>query len=205
MSDASNETVAQTAAQPAATPEAVNAPAPAAPAAAPAEDATPKWDGDFDPERAARLVANLREEVKGYKSELAKAREQLSEYERAQMSEQERIAAEAEDARKQLAETRRELAMLKYGLPEKALKFLHGSTPEEIDAQAKELAETFGVAAQKQKQKPELPPTLPVPGNGDAPAGGKRQITEADLDSMSPYEIVRAREEGLLDHLWGGK
>jgi len=198
MSDASNETVAQTAA----TPEAENASAPEAPAAS---DHAPKWEGEFDPDKAARLVANLRTEVKDYKSKLMEAQQRLTEYERAQMSEHERIAAEAQDAREQLLATRRELALLKYKLPAEAEEWLTGSTAEEIDSRAQKLAAMFGTATQQKEPEKQLPPTLPVPGNGDAPMGGKSQITEADLDKMSPYEIVRAREEGLLDHLWGGK
>lgn len=165
-------------------------------------DAAPKWDGDFDPDRAARLVANLREEAKGYKSQLAEVQAKLTEYERSQMSEQERIAEEARSAQEQLVATRRELAMLKYGLPEKALKFLNGASPEEIDAQAQELAETFGVSA-KSESAQKMPPTLPVPGNGSDPSA-VRQLTREEVERMSPAELLEAYRAGRLRDI-GGK
>lgn len=189
-------------------------PAPAAPAAGegvpapevPAQGKAPEWDGEFDKERAARLVENLRGEVGRTKEALAAANAELEKFRQAQMSDQEKIAEAAKTAQTQLAEARRELAMLRYQLPENAAKFLNGSTPEEIEAQAKELAETFKPAAPADATPPApaLPPMLPVPGHGgDRPSDG--QITEDMLESMSPYEIVKARAEGRLDHLLGRK
>ena len=192
MSDAPNSEQTSTVVEPGA-----SAPAPAA-----QPEAAPKWDGEFDPERAARLVANLREEAKGYKAQLAEVQARLTEYERSQMSEQERIAEEARAAQEQLVATRRELAMLKYGLPEKALKFLNGASPEEIDAQAQELAETFGVSA-KSESAQEMPPTLPVPGNGSDPSA-VRQLTREEAARMSPAELMEAYRAGRLRDI-GGK
>ena len=185
------------------------APQAAEPAQSPETPAAPKWDGDLDPERVARLVANVREEAKSYKdkahtlaSELEEARAKLAQYEEAQMSEAEKLAKRAESAEKELATMRRELAvrdaLTEYGLPKEAARFLSGETPEEIAEAAKAFA---AIATTKPPETKALPSTLPVPGNGADPAEAVAQITEKDLDQMTPAEIVKARQEGRLSHL----
>ena len=182
------------------------APAPEAAAMAqPAETpaAAPQWDGEFDPERAARLVANLRESEKRLKEELAGVKSKLTEYEQAQMSEAEKIAARAEQAERELATLRREMAvkdaLRAHNLPESAARFISGETPEEIA----EAAEAFAALAVPATSTSQAPATLPVPGQGDDRAD--QEITAEDLERMSPDEIVRLRREGRLDHLLRGR
>lgn len=184
--------------------------APEAPAAnqAPANDNTtppaagtaPKWEGEFDPERAARLVENLRNESKAHKDALAAAQAKIAEFEQANMSEQEKIAQRAQDAETRLADAHRKLAALTHKLPENAIKFLTASTPDEIDAQAKELASAFPAPAADSTNS--LPPTLPIPGNGSDPAG-TAQLTREQFDALSPQERMKAYREGRTRNIGG--
>jgi len=185
-------------------------PAPEAPAdpgtsAAP-EGKAPQWDGPFDPDRAARLVENLRSDVERLKSQNSELSSKVVEYEQAQMTEAEKVAQRLSQAEQEAAALRRELAikdaLRKYQLSDEDAEWLSGNTPEEIDAKAAKLAERMAARITPESEK--LPPTVPVPGyGGDRPPDG--QITEDMLESMSPHEIVKARAEGRLDHLLGRK
>jgi hypothetical protein len=174
--------------------------APAPEAATPPAASAPTWDGDFDPERAARLVENLRAESKQHKEALAKAQARIAEFEQAQMTEQEKIAHRAETAEKQLADAHRRLAVLTHQLPESAVRFLTATTPEEIEAQAKELAEAFPAPADSSSTS--LPPTMPIPGNGSDPANAA-QLTREQFDALSPAERMRAYREGRTRNIGG--
>ncbi|GAA2609575.1 hypothetical protein SMC26_39415 [Actinomadura fulvescens] len=181
--------------------------APAAPVepatAAPTEDG-PKWDGEFDAGRAARLIANLREESKGYKSELAEVKAKLAEREQAEMSEAEKLAQRATQAESELAKVRRDLAVnaaiRKHGLSENAAELLTGETAEEIDARAEKLAAL--IPAKTDADTP-LPATLPIPGNGADPAAVS-QLTREDVERMSPAQVMEAYRAGRLRNI-GGK
>lgn len=100
----------------------------------------PEFDGDFDAERAKRLIENLRAD----KARLAEERDgfktKVDTFETEKLSEQDRIAKELSDAREELARTRRAAALATHKLPDSALVFLTGSTPEEIETQAAALA-----------------------------------------------------------------
>lgn len=181
------------------------APAPAAPAApapapaAPAETApanAPKWDGDFDPARAAQLVANLREEIKGLKDKYGDAQAKLTEYQQSNMSDAEKIAARVQAAESELATLRREKAvsdaLRTHSLSDAAAKLLTGTSPEEINEQAAALAALIPA-----KQAEGLPPTLPVPGNGSDPSAVS-QLTREQFDALSPAERMAAYRAGRI-------
>lgn len=169
---------------------------------APAAGSAPQWDGAFDPERAARLVENLRTESKTHKDALAAAQSRIAEFEQAQLSDQEKVAQRAQAAETQLAETYRKLAMVSHKLPEAAAEFLTATSPDDIEAQAKRLAETFPVPAAGGNADP-LPPTLPIPGNGSDPAAVS-QLSREDVEKMSPADVMAAYRAGRLRNI-GGK
>lgn len=168
----------------------------------PVAPATPTWEGEFDPERAARLVENLRAESKARQDALTAAQAKVAEFEQAQMSEQDKVAQRAQAAEAQLAETYRKLAMVSHKLPEAASEFLTATSPEDIEAQAKRLAETFPTPAAGSPSEP-LPPTLPIPGNGSDPAATSQLSREA-FERLSPPEQMAAYRAGRTRDI-GGK
>lgn len=186
--------------------DAPNTDAPAVPAdggATPPADAAPKWEGDFDPERAARLIANVREEAKGYKSALSEVQTKLAAFEQAQLSEAEKLAQRASTAETELSKARRELAvrdaLTDHGLPKSAARFLTGETAEEIADAAKAFAELSGA---KPADTNALPPTLPIPGNGSDPAAVS-QLTREDAEKLSPAQLMEAYRAGRLRNIGG--
>jgi len=181
------------------------APAPADPAPAPASEPTPanaegapQWDGDFDPERAARLVANLRAENKAHKDALAAAQAKIAEFETAQMSDREKLEQRAATAETELTKALRMLAVRDLGLDKELAQFITGTTAEEIEAQAKTLAARLAPATPEPPRKPTL---APVAGNGAETGDTSDPITREDLKRMTPDDIVAARKAGRLDHL----
>lgn len=190
------------------TPDAPASTVPVTPVVAPVESApasaAPKWEGEFDPERAARLVENLRTESTGYKSELAEVKAKLTAFEAAQMSEAEKLAARATSAETELATLRREKsvsdAIRKHGLSDDAAELLTGNTAEEIDARAAKLA---ALIPAKPAETDPLPPTLPIPGNGSDPAAVS-QLTREEVERLSPAQVMEAYRAGRLRSI-GGK
>lgn len=125
------------------------------------------WDGDFDADRAKRLVENLRAEKKKAQDELTEARKRLGEKEDAEKSELQRIQERAERAERELSETRQSLLVAtvakKHGVPE---SLLSGSTEEEIEAKAVALAEWAGSTKKPADDVPGRPRPRLAPGNG---------------------------------------
>lgn len=137
-----------------------------APVVEPGKDGTP-----FDAERAQALIDKLREENKAAKA----AAKKLAEYEaaeqkrkEAEMTELEKLTAQnAELAKKIEQAERREMQRAagdKYKLPAEFTELLKGTTPEEMEAHAKKLADALPKTAK-------LNPTNP-------PAGGLTETRE---------------------------
>jgi hypothetical protein len=115
---------------------------------------------ETDEEKAAREAAEevpaevLREEVTKANNEAANYRTKLREAE--ERLKNAKSPEEVDEIVKQLQADRetseaallRENVALKFKLPEKAIKRLAGSTREELEADAKELAELFGTSDQ---------------------------------------------------------
>jgi hypothetical protein len=104
-------------------------------------------DKDFDPEKAWKLITNLRADVDRHKKRADGAEAKLKEIEDSKKSESERdaearAAAEKKAADAELDVTRLRVAMSK-GLSETQAKRLVGTTKEELEADADELLETF--------------------------------------------------------------
>lgn len=152
---------------------------------APTDGKTPGWEGDFDPERAARLVTNLRDESKKAKDELADLRKKLSEKEDAEKSESQRLQERAERAEAELNQTRSALLVAEvskeYGVP---ADLLSGSNREEIEARAKALADWAG-AKRPAEEVPGKPKPKLVPGSGSD--------TSEAFDPAATAAKIRAR------------
>lgn len=194
----------------------------------PPESQTHPWGDDFEPEKAWKLIQNLRSE----KKELSK-REVLTDDARTKLAEYDAIMAATktdlermEDAlavEKARAEALRATAVTSkveaiaaktFADPSDAVAFLdpkkYVSDKGEIDTDsiAADLADLLG-------RKPHLGRTeigepKPYPGQGASASGApKGQWTRADLEKASSekryQDIEKARTEGKLDSLMGAK
>lgn len=117
----------------------------------------PKWEGEYDPERAARLIENLRKErdearakAKAPASEVAELRTRLD-----------TLTEELTSARLDAAKAD---AIASARIPASLARYVTGSTPEEIKASAAQVAADFGVLAEAEldpipgRPKPRLTP-----------------------------------------------
>lgn len=133
---------------------------------APSDGKSPGWEGEFDAERAARLVTNLREESKKSKDELAELRKKLTDKEDAEKSEFQRLQDRAERAETELNATRSALLTAEigkeYGVP---AELLTGANREEIEAKAKALAEWAAAAKRPSDDMPQKPKARLVQGH----------------------------------------
>jgi len=128
-----------------------------------AEKSTPQEE-PFDAERAKALIDKLRGEIKDLKPK-AKLAEELSETEKkrkeAEMTELERLSKQLKDAEAELSKTRLSVlqrdAAAKHNLPAELATRLKGETPEELEADAKALADLLP----KHKAQPTISPTNP--------------------------------------------
>lgn len=143
------------------------------PSANATEEKTPKWDGDFDPDRAAKLVANLRSDLETAKNELKTAKESLGEKEEAEKTEFQRFQERAAAAEQEAASAKLELMRLRvakeHDLPDDLMEFLTGDSEEDLAAKAKRLAE---YAAGPTAEVPGRPKPKLRTGNGEDPIPG---------------------------------
>ena len=101
----------------------------------------PPWgsDEEFDPDKAWRLIQNLRKE----KDELKPLADKAKELEDAQKTEQERLTEKLSETEKRAVDAELKAARLEVatekGLPKSSVKFLTGTTPEELEESADEL------------------------------------------------------------------
>jgi hypothetical protein len=156
---------------------------------APKTDDAPKttFSGDFDPERAARLIDNLRGEIADLKKDLGTARTALQEREDAEKSEAQKIADRAAAAEKAAADAKRALlierATRKHSLPEDVVEFLTGDTEEEIEAKAARLA---SLGAPKKDGEETPPADLPGKPKADlVPGHGGEETAPFDPDAIA--------------------
>jgi hypothetical protein len=106
------------------------------------------FDGEFDAERAKRLIENLRADKEKQAARLAEFERAAQERADAEKSELQKAIERAERAEKQAAEfakaqMKRE-ALKAHGLSDDLADFIHGDTAEELGARAKALAEKLG-------------------------------------------------------------
>jgi polyhydroxyalkanoate synthesis regulator phasin len=154
----------------------------------PEPDKSPGWEGEFNPDRAARLVSNLREESKKAKDELTELKSKLAEKEDAEKSELQRIQERAERAEAELNATRSALLIAEvakeYGVP---ADLISGKDREEIEARAKALADWAGASKRPADDVPSRPKPKLVSGAG---ASGN---DDEPFDPVATAAKIRAR------------
>ncbi|MFF3558962.1 hypothetical protein ACFYXS_02820 [Streptomyces sp. NPDC002574] len=181
----------------------------------------PKFEGEFDPAKAARLVENLRTEVEQERTKRTEMETKFSGFmdnftklfgggEEKQLT-PEQIAQKAQESDKTAREATVKLAVFqtagKHGGDAEAL--LDSASFSKAIGKLDPSADTFAANVEAAiKKAVEGNPRLkaqtapPVPGKGgfDMNNGspGKRQLTAAEVKALSPEALVKAREDGLL-------
>ncbi len=171
---------------------------PAEPQAQPSQEGEPKV---FD----AEYVAQLRRESAKYRTEAkanADAAKKLAEIEESQKTEQQKLADKlaATERRAQEAElraTRAEVARAK-GVP---AELLVGASEDELAASADALLAFRGAVS----PAPVAPNAFGQGKVGEPVGTAVKQLTRADLQSMTPEQIVDARKAGSLSDLMSGR
>lgn len=149
-------------------------------------EATPPWERDgetFDPERAWKLVQNLKAELAAVKAKQAEAPEPTVAEEPAPEPEEKPAEAEApdsqDDSAAQIASLQAELARVKalaaVGLPQDFAPFVPGETSEEIEANLATLQKLISDAANEKTEAvlaaaPKSRGMAPNPAQHAAPA-----------------------------------
>lgn len=122
------------------------------------------------------------------------------EYEASQKTEHEKLADELARERAEAAQAKAELLRLRIasekGITGDATKLLKGSTEDELNAEADLLLSLIADQSKPKGPKPDEHQGKPAPAS-------LGQLTQADLKTMSPTEIVKAKAEGRLDELLG--
>jgi Spy/CpxP family protein refolding chaperone len=211
-----NPPAAPPAPQPPATPPTGQDPAPQQQPATP--QPSQQFQGDYDPQRAARLIDNLRGDLKTAQQQHAELVASLT---AAGISVGAKPDPAALQASLTAAQDQTRSAMLRAALYETAGE--HGANPAALrdsvsflesakgidpsDTAAVVAAAKAAVAANASlaaaPAAPAGPPAGPADLGGGNP-GAPRQLTEADLTTMTPEQIVKAQEDGLLRNLLGG-
>lgn len=189
-------------------------PTPEAPAAEQQPAEAPPWGDDFDPDKAWKLIQNLRSD----KEKLA-AREVLTDEHKAILAEHEKqIEASKTELQKaqeaagkvptlEAQNLRLQVALEKGLTGDRAelMARLQGETKEELLADADKLLALLAPGAPAEPQTPRPNPAQGASATGPA---GTPQLTEADVKRLyaeKKYdEIEKARIEGRLANVLGG-
>lgn len=185
----------------------------------------PKFEGDFDPAKAARLVENLRAEVDSEKTKRTELETKFSGFMDGFAKlfgggEQKQLTPEQIAQKAQASDQAAREATVKLAVFQTAGK--HGADPDALLDSASFVraigkldptADTFAAnvdtaikAAVESNARLKAQPTAPqVPAKGgvDMSGGtsGKRQLTAAEVEHLSktnPEALVKARQDGLL-------
>lgn len=169
------------------------------------QDAASKDDATTEPARAEAVEPAAKEtdwkaEARKWQSrakENSTAAEKLAAIEEASKTEQQKLAERAEAAEKALAESRteslRSRVALAKGLPSDLADRLRGDDEDSLLEDADRLLAMV---------KPRGPGDI---DQGPRETGRKpRQLTKADLNGMTPQQIVAAKKEGRLSALLTG-
>lgn len=194
------------------------------------DEKDPKTSQDQDPDKDESKDEPATGEQTDYKAEMEKwkalsrkheqtakqnadAAKKLAEMEEAQKTAEQKAADKAAQAEKTAADANRETARLRValrkGLTETQAKRLVGDTEEELEADADELLESFASkTADDGKEKGEKPgsgrPKEALKSGATKLDDEVAQLTRADLKTMTPAQINKAREEGRLRTLLEG-
>ncbi|WP_433332540.1 hypothetical protein [Spirillospora sp. CA-294931] len=161
-------------------------------------------------------IAELENDRDKYRSLMRKEEEQkkahwdkLQEIERANLSETEKAILEAEERGKnaakaefesQLQQSKLQAAAAKAGVPEEVLGLLDPSKVFTEDGEPN--LELLGSLSGSKRKFEKSASDLKIGAQSNSNAG---QLTRADLQRMSPPEIMRAKDEGRLDALMRGQ
>lgn len=170
------------------TPAPADEAAPATAETPPVTENAPTFEGEFDAEKAAALVANVRTENKALKDRLKAFEDAKKAADEAEMTEAQKAMARAEAAEARLAaietESLRAKVAAAHNLPADAVAYLTGADEAAMTAQAEGLAKLTAPAA------PELPgrPTARlVPGHSGSPDA------ESTFDPAAVAKAARRR------------
>lgn len=159
----------------------------------------PPWERNgesFDAERAWKRIQALESDREQARQARDQHKAKLDEIARSEMSEAQRVAADrdsfktrAETAEQQLA--RFEVAAEK-GLDPKAMRFLTGTSREELAASADELMTLLGAqAAQAASAEPVVPAATQRPIEAlRVPAGGSDPGAQLSADDLDPAKLA---------------
>lgn len=182
-----------------------------------------QFKGEYDPEKAARLIDNLRSDLEAEKTKRTSMETQFSDFmgnfaklfgkgEDQQLT-PEQIAQKAQESDQKARESAVQLAVFrtagKYGGDPDAL--LDSASFVNAINKLDPSADTFAASVENAvKQAVEKNPRLkaadttpPPPAKGGFDHGnsgseGKRQLTAAEVAKLSPEALVKAQDEGLL-------
>lgn len=185
----------------------------------------PKFEGEFDPAKAARLVENLRAEVDAEKTKRTEMETKFSGFmdnfaklfgggEEKQLT-PEQIAQKAQESDQKAREATVKLAVFqtagKHGADPDALldsaSFVRaiGNLDPASDTFAANVDTAIKAAVESNARLKTQPaaPQVPAKGGVDMAGGtsGKRQLTAAEVEHLAktnPAGLVKAREDGLL-------
>lgn len=133
--------------------------------------------------------------------ETAKLQNELNELKRAQLTEEERIKAELEDAKSERDRTKQEASQFrrqltvekmvrKYNLPESFASRLQGTEEAEIEADAQSIAEFFKTEIQRQASE-----AVNQKLSGKPPVGGQ---TPDVSDFQAQYDAAKTKGDAAL-------
>jgi hypothetical protein len=149
-----------------------------------------------DWKKEARKWEARAKEAAAFKEQADKWRE----YEENQKSDHEKLAEELARTKAEADKASAELLRLKIasekGITGEALDLLTGTTQEELEAKAEKLLSLIA-----DQSKPKL--SIPDSNQGQPAPNNVGQLTRADLSTMSPAEINKARLDGRLDEVLG--
>ncbi len=163
-----------------------------------ATNAEPQGNAEIDWKKEARKWESRAKEAQAFKEQADKWRE----YESSQKTEHEKMAEELARLKAEASQASAELLRFKIasekGITGDATRLLKGSTQEELEAEAELLLSLIADQSKKPSLQPDENQGKPAPSNIG-------QITEAELATMTPAEIVKAKAEGRLADLMSGK
>lgn len=176
------------------TPDPDNTPDPQTPPA-PNPESEFDFDGEFDPDRAKRLIAAqkadkeaLRQKIEAAERERDELKQKWDAHEAEKLTAEQKQALELEQARKELAAERRKAALVRHQLPESALMFLTAESADDIEAQAAALAELH---PHTDDEPPA--PDLHVAPQPNLPGGQKIPPSEPPFDPAAIAAAARKR------------
>ena len=172
------------------------------PAAAATPDPAPETPAPEAPlgDAGKAALAAERKSRRDAEKRAQEAEAKVKAFEQSQLSEQERLTKQLEEAKAQAATAQAEAMRLRIAaetdLPPDLHEFLSGTDEAEVRAKAEKLKAATAAGVRRPQ---------PDPSQGAKPGSTVTQLTAADLKTMSAAEIVQADEAGRFADLKAGK